>query len=609
MGVQTITGPRRAEELAEELNRPGRLRPTVVVTMARGAERPYIDAGRLARELDGLADVYLICDPAASWAFSRGMPEMTQVYGGAGRVYPTGLEWVRDLRRSRLRFAYSEAEGTATTERLLDDGLRAADAAGLLRARTAAPGRGPAPEVKGTVSGCPNPSQAMVMLEGGGYATIQVGLLCAGVASDRLFERGMQVHGIYDDRSRRLDVSGMRMPPGERMAEVVDGEVLLGRVESVGESVCEIALLPGFPSFLSRARVTGDLTDDLRDLMSVGEVVPVRVCAGGTALSMVDVDDDVPVRSLAVLPGGPGWLAPMESPAVSGRPEGPDPSGPVVVPLPAPVPNVRVPGLSYLEKGDAGTRDDVEQLHEGSTVRELPRPTPSMLAGRAAQVLERPAKKTALRSALLAVEEERSAKRLALVEKARLEEELRSSTLEMQHLEAELARRIGLLEARDRELERLRRRNRRGAQRDHREMLSSEDLFTDPEDRFRFDVTVCWARRIPAGEKTGRPLSAYRLGSRFLASIEGTPGVDRDKVVDVTVEVLTGLAGTSAGRQMHALRTGLGGNDQPVRRDDGATCFRVSLQRNTPQARRLHFWKWAEEIEFSRVVLHDDYEP
>ncbi|GAA3592686.1 hypothetical protein GCM10022223_04240 [Kineosporia mesophila] len=589
MGVQTITGPRRAEELAEELNRPGRLRPTVVVTMARGAQRPYIDAGRLATELDGLADVYLICEPAASWAFSRGMPEMTQVYGGAGRVYPTGLEWVRDLRRSRLRFAYSEAEGTATTERLLGDGLRAADAAGLLTVRAAVPDRGPATEVKGTVGGCPNPSQAMVMLEDGGYATIQVGLLCPGVASDRLFERGMEVHGVHDERSRRLDVSGMRTSPGERMAEVVDGEVLLGRVESVGESACEIALLPGFPSFLSRARVTGDLTDDLRDLMSVGEVVPVRVGAGGTSLSMVDVDDDVPVRSLAVLPGGPGWLAPVEPPAASGsgRSETPDLSGPATVPLPAPVPNVRAPGPSYL----------------------LPRPTPSTLAGRAVQVLERPVRKTALRSALLAVEEERSAKRLALVEKARLEEELRSSTLEMQHLEAELARRIGLLDARDRELERLRRRNRKGAQRDHREMLSSEDLFADAEDRFRFDVTVCWARRIPAGEKTGRPLSAYRLGPRFLASIEGTPGVDRAKVVDVAMEVLTGLAGTSAGRQMHALRTGLGGNDQPVRRDDGATCFRVALQRNTPQARRLHFWKWAEEIEFSRVVLHDDYEP
>jgi len=45
-----------------------------------------------------------------------------------------------------------------------------------------------------------------------------------------------------------------------------------------------------------------------------------------------------------------------------------------------------------------------------------------------------------------------------------------------------------------------------------------------------------------------------------------------------------------AGRELHQLRTGTGGND-PVRvRPDGATCWRVSLQVKTPPARRLHYW-------------------
>jgi hypothetical protein len=34
----------------------------------------------------------------------------------------------------------------------------------------------------------------------------------------------------------------------------------------------------------------------------------------------------------------------------------------------------------------------------------------------------------------------------------------------------------------------------------------------------------------------------------------------------------------------------------------------VALQRNTPQARRLHFWRGrGGEIELSRVGLHDDF--
>ncbi|MCE0534675.1 hypothetical protein LWF15_04065 [Kineosporia rhizophila] len=615
MAAQTITGPRRAEELAEELNRPGRTRPTVVVTMARGATRPYIDADRLATELSGLADVYLISDAAASWAFSRGMPELTQVYGGAGRVYPTGLEWVHDLRRSRLRFAYSAAEGITTTERLLEDGLKAAASAGLLALPMGSSSRAVLPEVSGVVSGCPNPSQAMVSLTDGRYATIQVGLLCPGVPSERLFERGMQVRGVFDESSRRLDVSGMLASPGERLAEVADGEVLLACVQSVGSASCQVALLPGISASVPRARVTDDSTEDLRDLLSVGEVVPVRVGSGGSSLSIVDVDEDAPVRSLAVLPGGPGWLV-LPDPAV------PAPEPPLlekVVPeqeTPNPVPtrprltaNVRIGVPSYLEKPDVQVADDVALLRNGSPVRMLPRPSPTMLAARAVQVLERPVRKEALQSTQRALEESRATVRATLLEKARLEQELRSSTLELQHLEAELSRKHGQLATREKELERLRRRNRKGAQRDHRETLSSNDLFADPDDRFRFDVTVCWARKIPAGEKAERPLGPYRLGPRFVSSLEETPGVDRAKVVDVVVEVLTGLADTSAGRQMHVLRTGQGPNEQAVRREDGATCYRVALQRNAPQARRLHFWRMSEEIEFSRVVLHDDYEP
>jgi len=630
LGAQTMTGPRRAEELAEELTSPGRTRPTVVVTMARGTSWPYIDADRLATELEDLCDVYLIADPAASWAFSRSMPELTQVYGGAGRVYPVELDWVNDPRRSRLRFAYSEAEGGSATGQLLEDGLRAAAAAGLPAMPRASSGHSSARELSGVVGGCPNPSQAMVTLSDGRYATIQVGLLCPAVAADRLFERGMEVRGLYDERSRRLDVSGMLSPPGERLSEAVDGEILLGRVESVGEASCEIALLPGATASVPRARVTDQIGDDLRDLLSVGEIVPVRVGSGGASLSIVDVEDDAQVRSLSVLPGGPGWLV-HESSAV------PAPPVQAVIPRPRseadslaaarlaadspgagtqthsrPVPGRRPGAASYLDKRGQDEAVDLGVLRgplrpgPGSPA---PRPSPAVLAGRAVQVLERPVRRETGHTERQALEETRSTLRSTLLEKARLEQELRSSTLELQHLEAELARKQGILESRERELERLRRRNRKGAQREHRIAVSSDDLFVDQEEGFRFDVLHCWARRIPAGEKAERPLVVYRLGPQFLTSLADTPGVDRGKVLDVVVEVLTGLAGMSAGRQMHVLRTGVGGNEQPVRRNDGALCYRVALQRNAPQARRLHFWRQGEVVELSRVVLHDDYEP
>lgn len=134
--------------------------------------------------------------------------------------------------------------------------------------------------------------------------------------------------------------------------------------------------------------------------------------------------------------------------------------------------------------------------------------------------------------------------------------------------------------------------------------------FVDDEEQLRFEVLSEWARAIPAAEKAGRPLAEYTLGSRFLASLTDVEGVSRDRVVWTLVMVLTGLAPGMNGLQVHRLRTGAGGDDPARHRDDGAVCWRVSLQVNTPSARRLHYWKLpGGSYELSRVVLHDDVEP
>ena len=64
------------------------------------------------------------------------------------------------------------------------------------------------------------------------------------------------------------------------------------------------------------------------------------------------------------------------------------------------------------------------------------------------------------------------------------------------------------------------------------------DAFSDPEEQFRHEVYLAWARRIPKEDKPDRPLCAYRLGDGFLGSLTSIDGIARRKVVDVTVEVL-----------------------------------------------------------------------
>lgn len=82
------------------------------------------------------------------------------------------------------------------------------------------------------------------------------------------------------------------------------------------------------------------------------------------------------------------------------------------------------------------------------------------------------------------------------------------------------------------------------------------------------------------------PLAPHTVSEDFLASLERVNGVSRHKVVDVVVDVLTGRVHDLDGRESHQLRMSEGANSPYVTRPDGSSCWRIALQRNTPQATR-----------------------
>lgn len=135
--------------------------------------------------------------------------------------------------------------------------------------------------------------------------------------------------------------------------------------------------------------------------------------------------------------------------------------------------------------------------------------------------------------------------------------------------------------------------------------------FLDPQRQWRHETYLAWCRRIPPSDKQRLPLpESYIIGPEFLDSLAAVQGVSRMKVTDVVVEVLTGLVNDLGGREVHTLRAGEGGRDPVVRRADGAVCWRAALQRGTPAARRLHFWRLPDgTVELARVVTHDDFRP
>lgn len=557
-GVTLVTSAQEAELLADHLLDPERVRPVVVVTRSAGHPVAHLDVAELADNLRGLAEVWEMPTGAISWAYSRRLPPRCDVYGGAARVYPPGLTWTQDPFSIPLTFVFGPEQGPAAVAQLTTDALRAVRAG--VRSSEAGPH---AVEARGVVKGV-LPGRGLVALEGEhGLATIWTDLLADGVAGDSLLVKGMAVTGRLDRETRRLDVSAMRVAAADAVAGYAVGSVVLGLTRVVEPSLCVVELFPGLPVAVEADDVVRTARRlDLRALITEGEVVVARVLERGAEadewrISLVEVGaDDVPLPAPGVLRGGPPWLLPPAS-AEDALAAVVEPGG--STPPPQPVQQTAPPApTGRPESASAALSEQLLDLvRERDALRE-------QLREEQARAKEDRGRLQALRTAA------RHAQRNA--------EALRAEVVELRN---ELGRSAG-----------------DGA------------LFDDPLEQLRFEVRLAWARRIPAAQKGELPLRSWSVGPEFLATMDAVGGVSRTKVVNVIVEVLTGLAAELDARELHQLRTGDGGAD-PVRvRADGATCWRVALQVRTPSARRLHYWQLRDgSIELSSIRLHDDVRP
>src|SRR5665647_467854 len=80
--------------------------------------------------------------------------------------------------------------------------------------------------------------------------------------------------------------------------------------------------------------------------------------------------------------------------------------------------------------------------------------------------------------------------------------------------------------------------------------LASGGGFRPSWQHLRFEVLLAWALRAPAADKPTYPLKPFTLGPGFLSTLDGLQGIQRSKVVDVVVEVVTGLVAQFRPRQL-----------------------------------------------------------
>jgi hypothetical protein len=307
---ETITTEAEAAALGAYLL-GDRVNPVVVVSRATGEAAAYADVDQLRSDLTGLADVFEITSLKASWAFTRTVPPLCQVYGGAGRVYAAGNAWVHDPYSSHLRLAYGRQEGAELTRALIADAMRLASRGGY----AARPAPTPRGVVTGTVIGTAG-GRGIVQLKAGGAGVLWPELTEPDLPAERLFATGMVVTGEFDPESRRIDIRGMRLTPAEAVAAYEPGDTVLVRVAEVSAETCTVDLWPGQTVAIAPEDVSDDPELDLRDVMTVGETVPALVVAhdsgtGEWLVSLVEAEEAAQaVPAPPVLQGGPPWLVP-----------------------------------------------------------------------------------------------------------------------------------------------------------------------------------------------------------------------------------------------------------------------------------------------------------
>lgn len=607
--------------LVRRLNDSARAGPVVVVTTPSGSATPWIDLDRLHREVADAAEIIVLPTGPHTASFADAMPPQTQVYGGAGRVYPVGSDWVTDPRRSPLRLAFDARQGAEATDALIDDALSMATAAGFF-----------VPEVRrsrerrdGIVQDTYGDSRAIVRLDRD-LATIPAELAFPQVPIHRVLAKDMRLTGWYDEESKWFDVRDAHLTPEVALAGYRVGDLVLAEVGTVEATRATLFLHPLILVTVAREQVTSNDLDDLTSLLTRGEVLAAHVTslAPDWALSLLDVDDDeVPVPAASLLEGGPPWLVlteppepvPADTPVLAGAPAPPvveamapvastaptAPPEPVAQVEPA-APPTFVPSPAMFDHHRARPAPNETPPSPGPVPAPVPAPPP---ASRSAPAPAAPGK--ALQSMSLKVQ--------ALeAELARLRPELTRTSSELRSLAQEHALLVDVsggyrrqLEHQEAQLQQFRSRLRKaGGRRAH---TDDEAVFADAERGFRHAVEAAWARRTPRNEQADRPLTDYAIGPDFLASLDELEGVSRAKVADVVFEIVTDLAKDLTSRALHQLRESEAGGSPYRRREaDGATCWRVSLQVNTPSARRLHFWKCPDgRVELARVGTHDDF--
>jgi len=304
VNVKHILSESDADELVEDLMDPQRIDIVVVVSVSTKAVAPYLDVDYLAEELEGSAQLAVLASSAiASRVTERLGNEDLSVYGGAGRIYPIGIEWMADKYLSPLIFCFP-GQGRWKSDEIISKVRTLSYRPGVTMVRV---GLGDASNATATVTGVINESQVWLNVLRHGTAKMLSVHLYPGLAAARLVTPGQVLLGQYryvppalfgDFHPDPIDDA----PLDRARVQCPDGSVIPALVTSVAAQEATVSI---HPSVIAEV-VTSD--GDLDRLMSVGDVIAVELIWNDGRPVAALADPEEAGLAMSVFPGGPPWL-------------------------------------------------------------------------------------------------------------------------------------------------------------------------------------------------------------------------------------------------------------------------------------------------------------
>lgn len=582
--ICTIEGVEAAHNLGYYLFSDTRKVPVLVLTRSSDRTEPLVDCEKLLEEIGDMAVIADLVSTTETWALGEILPKGLEIYGGACRVYPAGNLAHMDPYDMPIFFTYVRTSGVDqakkdTTQKLIAEVFRQYYRDGYSSLSSLASGVAPAgSKATGTIKWLPDTEDNRVLVwlddearpnDGTSMVWTYGEALPLDLPVERLLQPGMQVSGWVHPSSHRFDIDPKTMrSAAEALQHYQTGMTVLARVQAVTADTCHLELYPGFT-----VPMTGDdliAEEDLRIGIRKGDVLAVHI----------------------VEREGNEWLL-------------------------APAENSNANEVAAGQIGQAADMGVSASTGAASASPQLT-PAPSVFPGGPPWIVpHQPEGKDVLRHLL----EERhydefDVKALAADPAAGVDL-IRTMWYDLQFLQKELE----AAEAKCKDSENSRRQlwdNNRKLQAENKELqtrLGAKDLlsalngaFLDEREQLDFEIRTAWALRIRANEKPLRPLGEWDYAPQFFDTLRNIEGVERSKLADVIVEILTGLVKQMPGRKLHLLRTGEGGNEPARQTPQGEFYMRVALQLGSPGGRRLHYYHRNDGVVvLSSVRMHNDY--